>query len=328
MGRYIGKRLFSILLIFIFMSFVLFFLFNLIPGDPARMELEAVRNDLDPEEYQARYEQLREDMGLDDPIYIRYFKWFKGFLKLDLGTSSMFKRPVMDVIKIPFRNTVFMNVFSVALTLIITIPLGIACAVKKDSIFDRAVQVFTIIGYSVPVFTIALVFIYLFAVKLKWFPVSGMETPNFKGTGLAKFKDTMWHLTLPLSILVLTSLAGMTRYVRSAMIDVLSMDYIKTARAKGLNEKIVIFQHAWKNALLPVVTQIISWFVSVFAGSLMLETIFNLHGIGKAFHTALINQDYNVAIGVQMFYIILSLAGNLIGDISYGLVDPRVKVNK
>ena len=171
-------------------------------------------------------------------------------------------------------------------------------------------------------------FIFAFAVKLQWFPVSGMNTPNFNGTGLAWFKDTMYHLALPLMVILIGSLGGMTRYVRAAMSDALGMDYIKTARAKGVKEKVVIFSHAWRNALLPVITLIIGWFMSIFSGSLVVERMFNLNGMGKFYIDALNNQDYDVALAIQMFYIIIALVGYLLTDISYGLVDPRVRVNK
>lgn len=189
-------------------------------------------------------------------------------------------------------------------------------------------QVLTIVGHSLPVFIIALLFIYLFAVKLRWFPVSGMKTPNFSGTPWQEFKNMMWHLTLPLTVLTIGSLAGMTRYVRAAMIDALSMDYVKTARAKGLRERVVIYSHAWRNALLPVITLIIGWFMSIFSGSIVTESMFVLEGMGKIYISSLNNQDYNVAIAIQLFYIVMAVLGNLIADISYGIVDPRVRVNK
>lgn len=291
------------------------------------MELAAVKESITPEQYAQRYAQLRDQMGLDDPIIIRYVKWFSNMITGDFGMSHVYKQPVLDVVKVPLRNTVYINLFVVTICLIITIPLGIFCAVKKNSLFDKVVQVFTVIGYSMPKFIIALLCIYLFAVKNNWFPVSGMNSPNFQGTGFALFKDTMHHLFLPLLVIILGSLGGITRYVRAAMIDALSMDYIKTARAKGLKERIVIFSHAWRNALLPVITTIISWFMTIFSGSLIVERMFNLHGMGKFYIDALNRQDFNVAIAIQMFYILIALFGNLITDLSYGIVDPRVRVN-
>ncbi|HOK62758.1 MAG TPA: ABC transporter permease [Soehngenia sp.] len=328
MIKYVGKRIMYMILVFFIMSIALFFLYNLIPGDPARAELEPLRNKLTAEEYQYRYQLARERLGLDDPMPIRYAKWMSGVLQGDFGMSSIYKAPVREVIVSPMKITVFINIFSIIITLAITIPLGIFTAVKKNSIFDKSVQVLTIVGYSIPVFIIALLFIYLFAVRLGWFPVSGLNTPNFSGTAWEEFKDTMYHLALPLGVLTVGSLGGLTRYVRAAMIDALSMDYIRTARAKGLKERVVIFSHAWRNALLPVITLIISWLMSVFAGSLVIERMFNLKGMGDFYISALTNQDYNVAMAIQLFYIILALLGNLLSDLSYGVVDPRVRVNK
>lgn len=314
--------------VFLVMSLLLFFLYNLIPGDRARVEVEPLRQTLTLEQYEFAYKQARERLGLDDPTIVRYGKWFGGVLQGDLGQSSQYKRPVSQVVKTPLKVTIFINIFVVILSLGITIPLGIYTAVKRNSVFDKTVQVLTIVGYSIPQFIFALLFIFAFAVKLQWFPVSGMNTPNFDGTGLAWFKDTMYHLALPLMVILIGSLGGMTRYVRAAMSDALGMDYIKTARAKGVKEKVVIFSHAWRNALLPVITLIIGWFMSIFSGSLVVERMFNLNGMGKFYIDALNNQDYDVALAIQMFYIIIALVGYLLTDISYGLVDPRVRVNK
>jgi len=328
MGKYVAKRLLYMLFVLAVMTFVLFFLYNLIPGDPARAEVEPMKHRLKPEEYQYRYEQARKRLGLDDPLIVRYGKWVRNLLKGDLGISKVYNKPVIEVLKPPLKVTVTVNIFVTLFSLGITIPLGIICAVKKNSKFDKVVQVLTIVGYSLPVFIFALLFIYAFAVKLRWFPVSGMKTPNFSGTPWEEFKDMMHHLTLPLIVLIIGSLGGMTRYVRAAMIDALSMDYIKTARAKGLSEKVVIYSHAWRNALLPVITLIIGWFMSIFSGSLVTETMFVLNGMGKIYIDALNNQDYNIALAIQLFYIVMAVLGNLIADLSYGIVDPRVRVNK
>lgn len=327
MVKYISKRILYMVFVFCILSLVLYYLYNLIPGDPVAQQLEPLKGQITPEEYDIRYRQLRDQMGLDDPLIVRYSRWFKAMLRGDFGMSHRYRRPVIDVVLVPLRNTVFINIFVVTIGLAITIPLGILCAVKRNTVFDKAIQVFTIIGHSLPQYIIALLAIYYFAVIKEWFPVSGMNTPNFQGTGWELFKDTMYHLTLPLFVIIIYSLASMTRHVRAAMSDALGMDYIKTARAKGLKERVVIFSHAWRNALLPVVTLIINWFMSIFSGSLVVERMFNLHGMGKFYIDALNNQDYNVAIAIQLFYIVIALVGNLIADLSYGIVDPRVRIN-
>ncbi len=329
MVKYILKRILYMFFVLFIMSFLLFFLYNLIPGDQARAEVEYLRETATPEEYQFAYEQARERLGLDDPKLVRYRKWIGGIvLEGDLGNSSVYNRPVKEIVISPLKVTIFINIFIIILALGITIPLGIHQAVKRNSVFDKTVQVLTIVGYSIPQFIFALLFIFAFAVKLGWFPVSGMATPNLEGSWWVLLKDQIWHLTLPLGVLLIASLGGVTRYVRAAMGGALSMDYIRTARAKGVKERVVIYSHAWRNALLPVITLIIGWIMSIFSGALVVETMFNLNGMGKFYIDALTRRDYDVALAIQMFYTIIALLGVLITDISYGIVDPRVRVDK
>lgn len=328
MIKYVFKRIGYMFFVFMIMSVLLFWLYGLIPGDPARAELEPMKQQLTAEQYEMRYQQLRGEMGLDDPIYERYVRWISKFITGDFGQSKQFKKPVIEVVKVPFKVTIFYNIFVLLLIFIITIPLGIICAVKKNSGFDKFVQVATIVGYSIPSYIFALLFIYVFSVRLGWFPVSGMKTPNFQGTSFQAFMDMLWHLVLPISALTFASLGGMTRYVRASMGDALSMECIRTARAKGLKERVVILSHAWRNALLGIVTLLISYMMSLFSGAMILETMFNIEGMGKFLYQSLVNQDYNVTIALQLFYVVIALLTNLMIDLSYGLVDPRVRVNK
>ncbi len=274
MLKYIAKRILYIVFVFFMMSIIIFALYSAVPGDPAMMKVAPLKDTMTDEQFEIIYQNTRKTLGLDDPLPVRYVKWMKTVVTLDFGVSSIYNRPVLDALMTPMQNTIFINIFSVILALVITIPLGIYCAVKKFSKFDTAVQVFTIVGYSVPVFIIALVAIFFFAVKLGWFPVSGMNTPNFQGNAFEFFVDRMYYLALPLFVMTLSSLGGMTRYVRAAMIDALRMDYIRTARAKGLKERVVIYSHAWRNALLPVITLILGWFLSIFSGSIVIDSVF------------------------------------------------------
>ena len=328
MLKYITKRLLYMVFVFFTMSVLIFALYNAIPGDPAMMQVSSQRDKLKPEQFEKVYQNMRKQMGLDDPAPVRYGKWIKSVVTLQFGDSIIYKKPVTDVISEPMKNTIFLNLLVTFFALGITIPLGIYCAVKKFSKFDTVVQVLTIIGYSLPVFIFALIIIYVFAVQLRWFPVSGMNTPNIKGSAMVLFLDRVKYMVLPTMVLTLASLGGMTRYVRAAMIDALRMDYIRTARAKGLRERVVIYSHAWRNALLPIITLIISWFIGIFSGSIITESIFALNGMGRIYLKALNGLDYNLAMGVQMFYIVVSLVGNLIIDLSYGIVDPRVRITK
>lgn len=339
MLKYVLKRLGYMLLVFLVVSVLMYSIYNLIPNDPARAELEPIRKSLKPAEYQEKYDQLRKEYGLDDPILVRYARWmgfikdsrtgtFNGMLQGNIGFSSLYKKPVAEVIPDRMNTTILLNIISTIFALGITIPLGIYCAIKKGSKFDNGVQVVTIVGYSIPIYIIALVFIWLFAVVLGWFPVSGMQTPGSNFTGFRRLTDRIYYMLLPTIVSTFASLGGMTRYVRAAMVEALSMDYIRTARAKGLREKVVIYSHAWRNALLPVVTIIIGWFIGIFSGSLIIENTFSLNGMGALYNTGLMQRDYELALAIQMFYIVISLVGQLIMDLSYGLVDPRVRVNK
>lgn len=339
MGKYIVKRMIYIVLVFFILSFLIFMIYNMLPSDKAaesaRAEITANRN----LKYEERYEYWQKQYGTNGTKIERYFRWlgvypydngsFNGLLQGNLGTSTKFAKPVAEVLVEPMKNTIFINIFSTFLALGITIPLGIFCAVKRGSKRDVAVQVGTVVGYSLPTFIIAIVFIWLFAVILGWFPVSGMQTAgSLNWSPWRQFWDRMYHMALPLIVMTFSSLGGMTRYVRAAMIEALSMDCIRTARAKGLREKIVIYSHAWRNALLPIITLVIGWFIGIFSGSLMIENIFALNGIGKTYFDALQGNDNEVILALQMFYIALSLFGNLFIDIVYGFVDPRVRVNK
>ncbi len=339
MGKYIVKRILYIILVFFFLSFLIFMIYNMLPVDKAaesaRAEITANRN----LNYEERYEYWQKQYGTNGTKVERYLRWmgvypydngsFNGLLQGNLGTSTKFAKPVSEVLVEPMKNTVFLNIFATILALGITIPLGIFCAVKRGSKRDVAVQVGTIIGYSLPTFIIAIVFIWLFAIILGWFPVSGMQTAgSLNWSSWDRFWDRMYHLALPLIVMTFASLGGMTRYVRAAMIEALSMDCIRTARAKGLREKVVIYSHAWRNALLPIITLVIGWFLGIFGGSLMIENIFALNGLGKIYYDALQGNDNEIILALQMFYISISLFGNLLIDVVYGFVDPRVRVNK
>ena len=338
MTKYVLKRLLYMVIVFLLVSLLMYSIYNLIPTDPARAELEPMKNTLTPTEYEARYQALRAEMGLDDPLIIRYLRWFgfwpdvdgkvNGMIQGNFGYSQKYKTDVVNILPSRMLNTIYINIFSTLVALAITIPLGIACAVHKRGKLDNTVQVLSIVGYSIPVYIIALVFIWLFAVTLRWLPVVGMETPGNNFTGWRAFWDKIYYMTLPVLVMTVGSLGGMTRYVRAAMIESLSMDYIRTARAKGLRERVVIYSHAWRNALLPVITVLIGWFISIFSGSLIIEQMFGLNGMGQLYYQGLMNNDYELALAIQMFYVLIALVGQLITDLSYGMVDPRVRVNK
>ena len=324
------------LAVLLILSFLVFAVYNMLPVDKAAdmaMQEIAANKHLN---YAERYLYWQRRYGLDGNLLTRYLRWlgltsfydgsFNGLLQGNLGSSIVYGKPVAAVIKQPLRNTVFLNLFVTVAALGITMPLGIFCASKKGSKRDLAVRVGTIIGYSMPVFIIAILFIWLFAVKWGIFPVSGMSSVGKDYTGFRAFLDKMYHFALPLIVMTFCSLGGMTRYVRASMLDALSLDCVRTARAKGLKERSVVYSHAWRNALIPVVALVIGWLLGIFSGSIMVENIFGLNGIGKVYFDALTANDNEIVLALQMFYIFLALIGNLLVDLAYGVVDPRIRV--
>lgn len=346
MTKYLLKRILYIFVVFVILSFLMYLIYNMIPFNRADWLADQVESQYkkDPEGWAALRKAYHVQLGYTDAagnkinIVRRWLNWlgvtklngqYNGLLQGNFGTSysSGTRKPVMDVLKDPMKNTIFINIFATILALGITIPLGIFCAVKKGSKRDTAVQIGSIVGYSMPIFIIAILFIFLFSMKLKIFPVSGQKTPGSNYTGMRAFVDRLYYMALPLIVMTFCSLGGMTRYVRASMIESLSMDCIRTARAKGVKEKTVIYSHAFRNALIPIVTLVVGWFLGIFSGSVMIENIFGLTGMGKVYINALSENNFDVVLTLQMFYVFISLAGNLLIDILYGFIDPRIRVS-
>ncbi len=336
MGKYIIKRSVYILLVLLILSFLVFMVYNMLPvdkaADMAMQEIAANKHLL----YAERYLYWQRRLGLDGSMITRYLRWlgvvpfysgaYNGLLQGNLGTSTAYGKPVAAVVAEPLLNTVFLNLFATVAALSITLPLGIFCAAKRGSRRDLAVQVGTIVGYSMPVFITAILFIWLFAVKLNIFPVSGMSSVGKDYTGFRAFLDKLYHFALPLIVMTFCSLGGMTRYVRASMIEALKLDCVRTAWAKGLRRNAVVRSHAWRNALIPVVALVIGWLLGIFSGSIMIENIFGINGIGKVYYDALKAGDNEIVLAMQMFYVLLALVGNLLVDLAYGLVDPRIRL--
>lgn len=328
MLRYVLQRLGYLLLVLLILSVLLFGIYKLVPGDPALMMVDVTTAASNPEVFSRQYQEARQRLGLDEPVYLQYAKWMGNMLRGDFGFSSQYRAPVAQVLAAPLKNTLLLNLSCLLIVFAIAIPLGILTAVKKYSALDTTVQVTTVIGISLPAFMIGLLLIYVFAIRLPWLPISGSATPGVTLTGAALVLDRLRYMALPLAVMCLSSLAGITRYVRGAMVEALSQDYIRTARAKGLREKVVIYSHAFRNALIPLVTIATSWLVTLFGGSVVVESVFLWNGIGRTLFDSLRQQDFAVVLAMQMFYVLLMLIGNLIMDITYGLVDPRVKVTQ
>ena len=347
MLKYSLKRLGYMAVVLVILSVIMYMIYSLVPANraysDADAQVKAMKNTLPKEQladyFDKLYLEYQRKYGTDtDNKFIRYGRWvgiyplydgsYNGLLQGNLGYSYEYQKPVVEVIKQPMINTIKINIWATLLALGITLPLGIHCAVKRGSKFDQGIQVMTIVGYSLPTFLISILFIWVFCSKLGIFPPSGMQTPGNTYVGFRKWLDEMYYLALPLIVMTFCSLGGMTRYVRASMIEALSLDCIKTARAKGLKEKAVIYSHAWRNALIPIVTLVVGWFLGIFGGSLVIESMFALNGMGRLMIQSLRTADYDVVLLMQMFYVAMALLGNLIIDLVYGLVDPRVRVSK
>ncbi len=332
MSRYIVKRLFLVLFVGLIISIIMFSMYQLIPGGELAQVNAMVDQSLrtkDPEAYREQMENAQDAVGIGQSTPVKYVKWLKNLVTGNWGNTLTTNIPMLQAIKAPMKNTIRMNLLNLLFVFLITFPLGIYTAVKKYSKFDNAVQVFTSIGMSLPSFFIALISILIFASFLGWLPTSGAGSADIireQMTPFGRFLDTIKYLILPVFVLTVSSLAGITRYVRGAMIDVLSQDYIRTARSKGLKEKVVIYSHAFRNAMIPVVSILVGWFLSIFGGSTITETIFAYPGMGRTLYAALQASDFAFVMLLNVFYTVIGLLGNLLTDILYTVVDPRVRL--
>lgn len=319
MRQYIAKRLLQMIPVLIGVSIVVFTIFQLAPGD-------ALSGKQDPKMTVQRKAEIRHQLHLDEPIHMQYWYWVKNLLKGSLGESIHYQRPVTQVINTYVWNSFYLSLASFILSIIIAIPIGVVSATKQYSIFDTLFTVFALIGISIPSFYFGLLLIKWFAYDIMLFPVSGMMSSGSTATGFAKFKDVMYHMALPLTVLTLGSLASIMRFTRSSMLEVIRQDYIRTARAKGLREKVVVYKHALRNALIPLITIFGASLPGLFSGAIITEQIFNWPGIGPINLIAVNNRDFILLMGLNMFSAILTLLGNLIADVSYALVDPRIRL--
>ena len=347
MGRYIVKRLVYMIFVFILLTFLLFLLYQLMPANraytDAKAELAGLKNTLSAAEQDTKFQELylkyQRRYGTDTSNkMILYLRWLglypfydgkcNGIFQGNFGFSYQHNAEVVKVVGPAIRNSMLIGLISEICVLGVTIPLGIKCAVKKNSRFDRGTQVFTLIGFSTPSFIIYILFIVFFCSILGWFPVSGMKTPGSTATGWANVKDVLHHVALPCICLTFGSLAAIMRITRASMIDALSLDCIRTARAKGLREKVVIYSHAWRNALVPLVSIFVGGFFGIISGAMIMETMFGFMGMGLLYLTAVKNADYDLIMFMQVIYTFIGLFSNLVSDLCYGLVDPRVRISK
>ena len=320
MLQYLTRRIIEMVPLLFFISALIYLLLYLMPGDPLYSMLEDVPN-LRPEDYK----RLRTLYGLDDPVYVQYWKWLWQVLQLKPGYSREYGQPVLDVILPALKNTLVLTLTAVVIGKFLAVLLGIFSAIRQYSIGDYLLTALTFMAYSVPAFWLALMMIIVFAVKLGWLPTSGMISPDVTPGTWAATVDWVKHLILPVTVLAMSEIIQVQRYMRSSLLEVLRQDYLTTARAKGLSERTVIGKHALKNALIPVVTIIAITMPRVIGGSTVVETVFGYPGMGRLLYTSIMGNDFVVAMTVVMIIAVTVVLFNLLADILYGWLDPRIR---
>lgn len=321
MITYIVRRLLGIVPLLLGITIISFMIIHLAPGKPTSLE-QALNPRVSPE-IRLRLEKI---YGLDKPIHIQYVNWLSRLTRLDFGRSFSDDRAVVDKIMERIPLTLAINILSLFFILIIAIPLGVKSAIRPNRAFDKIVTFFVFLGFAVPTFWLALLLMNLVGIKLGWLPISGIKSLDFEYFNLSqRIIDYLRHLILPVFVSGIGGLAGICRYMRSNMIEALNQPYIYTARAKGLPERTVIYKHALRNAVLPIVTILGLSVPGLLGGSVIFESIFALPGIGRLFYEAVMMRDYPLIMAEVVLGAILTMLGNLLADISYAYVDPRIR---
>jgi peptide/nickel transport system permease protein len=311
MLAYLVRRWLALVPTLLLASVLIFAIIRLSPGDPVRMKLGT---EATPEEIAGE----RERMGLTRPLPVQYFIWLSDLTRLELGRSQVNNRPVTTLLAEHFPNTLRLSLTAFLLAVLIGLPLGCLAAIRRDSGTDVAITSLNSLGLAVPAFWLGMVLILVFSVTLQWLPSSGVGDPN------RSWFANLQYLVLPIATIAVSNLSVFARFVRSAMIDVLGADYIRTARAKGVFERAVVARHALRNALIPVVTVLGIQFGRLLGGAVVTEAVFSYPGIGRLAVTSILNRDYPVVQGALMLVVLIFLVTAIIVDLSYAYLDPRV----
>ncbi len=334
MVKYLIKRVLWMIPMLIGISLISFFVMHLAPGDITNNEAS-----FNPKASEESRQKLREMYNLDKPVIVQYGLWLKRMGTLDFGNSfATHQKPVFwektdedgnitkGMIQQALPITLMINILGLIITLVLAIPLGIIAAQKYGQWQDKSITIFNFVGFSIPSFWLSLLLMYWLGVVNNWFPISGLHSINYESMDTwAKVKDTFSHLFMPVIIPSVTGLASITLFVKNGMLDVLFQDYITTARSKGLTEHKVVYTHALRNALLPLITIIGLSIPGLIGGSVIAETIFAIPGMGKLFYDAVLMRDFPVIMGILTIGSALTLIGNLLADVAYAWADPRVR---
>lgn len=324
MVLYALRRLLLAIPLLVGITFISFLVIHLAPGRPG----EVVTGDLSPESQRELRQLLEKEFDLDKPLHVQYGKWLKRLVALDFGKSfSPDARPVLQKIGERLPITLLLNVIEMLIIVALAVPIGVYSATRQYSRFDKVTTVFVFVGFATPDFWLALLLMILFGVQLGWLPISGLRSLNWEYLSFWRQQwDFAGHLLLPILVATFGGLAGFSRYMRQSMLEVVRQDYIQSARAKGLAERVVIGKHALRNAMLPIVTVLGLSLPHLIGGSVIVESIFAIPGMGQLMVQAVFERDYPVIMGNLVIVSTLTLVANLLADVTYGVVDPRIRV--
>ena len=318
MGRYVARRLLVSIPVLFLVTVVIFTMVELAPGDMADF---FITDDTAANMTEADMEALRERLGLNDPAPIRYFTWLGRVLVGDLGFSFIQAEPVSDILLRRAGNSLLLMGAGIGIAIVVGISLGVVAALRQYSITDFTISGLSFVGISMPAFISGIFGLYIFSVLLGWFPAGGMRTP-----GVESVWDVAHHLVLPAVILSILQMAAFMRFTRFSMLEVLKQDYVVTAIAKGMRRHVVVMRHAFRNALIPVITVVGLSVREVVVGAVFLETIFSWPGMGTLYFNAIVSRDFPIIMGANLLIAILVLVANLITDLSYAATDPRIRL--
>ena len=326
MLAYALRRLLLAVPLLLGITFISFMVIHLAPGDPVEIQ----SGDMAERNIREAYKALREMYGLDKPLYEQYWNWLSRIVRLDFGRSfAPDGRPVLTKISERLPITLLLNVVEMLIILALAVPIGVLSATRQYSNFDKVTTIFVFLGFATPDFWLALLLMILFGVQLGWLPISGLRSLNWEYlTFWGQQLDFLSHLVLPVLVATFGGMAGFSRYMRQSMLEVVRQDYIQTARAKGLAERVVVGKHALRNAMLPIITILGLSLPGLIGGSVIVEWIFAIPGMGQLMVHAAFERDYPVLMGNLVIVSTLTLFANLAADLAYSLVDPRIRVSR
>jgi len=321
---FLGYRLFRFFISLVGVTILTFGMMHLAPGEPTDLQTT-----LNPRVSAEAKENLRKLYGLDQPLYVQYTQWIKRAVSLDFGTSFVDGQKVTVKIKERMPITIVINLLSLILIFLIALPIGVFSATHPNTAFDKTTTVFVFVGFAIPTFWLALLLMILFGIVLGWLPISGYQSLDVGGMVFTeRLLDWTKHLVLPVFVSAFGGLAGISRYARAEMVEVIRQEYIRTARAKGLSETMVVYKHALRNALIPIITILGLSVPGLIGGSVIFESIYAIQGMGLLFYQSVMSRDYPTIMGIIMIGTVLTLLGNFMADVFYAVANPAVRLHR